>query len=492
MQGNAVEEIDYEQQLIDDMMSFNRDPYGFALYSFEWGKGELEGMALEDWQIKILCAIRDGLLTLEQAIQVAVASGHGVGKSALIAILILWAMATQENTRGVVTANTDTQLRTKTWPELSKWYQRFIAKHWFVLTATALYSVEPEYEKTWRIDMVPWSTTNTEAFAGLHNLHGRILVVFDEASAIDDKIWEVTEGAKTDSGTQIIWIAFGNPTRNTGRFHACFHGFKHRWIREQVDSRTVRISNKVEIQKWLEDYTEDSDFFRVRVMGEFPNTSDKQFIPTDIITAARKRKHGESAYFYAPKIIGADPAYSDEFAIFLRQGVVAKQIGSFKNLKDDMMAAGYLAQLEDQYEADAVFIDFGHGSGIASAGKMMGRSKWMLVNFGGQSAKQEYLNKRGEMWDSMRQFMKDGGSIPDDPQLCDELTWPEWYVNVKSQKIVLESKEDMRKRGLGSPNRGDALALTFAFPVQPKAKDLMGRRKAEFAKHGSHDYNPLG
>jgi len=481
------QEVDLEQELINDMASFSHDPYGFVLYAFDWGQGELKERTLEDWQKKILKDVGEGLLTINEAIQIAVASGHGIGKSALVSWLILWAMATMEDTRGIVTANTDTQLRTKTWPELSKWYHRFIAKHWFVLTATAIYSADPDHEKTWRVDLVPWSITNTEAFAGLHNLHKRILLIFDEASAIDDKIWEVSEGALTDENTEILWFAFGNPTRNTGRFYSCFHKNKHRWKTEQVDSRNVSISNKSQIKKWEDDYGENSDFFKVRVRGEFPNTSDKQFIPADLIGVARGKKLGMASYHYAPVIIGADPAYSDEFAIFLRQGLFSKQIGSFKGLKDDMAAAGYLARLEDEYKADAVFIDFGHGSGIASAGKLMGRDKWTLVNFGGASSANEFLNKRADMWAQLREWLKQGGVIPDDPQLCEELSWPEWHMNVRTQKIVLESKEDMRKRGLASPNRADALALTFAFPVQSKNASINFMLKQEFSNTEKYD-----
>ncbi|WP_368667183.1 hypothetical protein, partial [Anoxybacillus sp. MB8] len=123
-------------------------------------------------------------------IRQAVGSGHGIGKSALVAMLIKWAFDTFEDARGVVTANTDNQLRTKTWAELSKWHGISLTKDWATLTATALISNAPGHDKTWRIDAVPWSQNNTEAFAGLHNEGRRILLVFDEASAIADKVWE--------------------------------------------------------------------------------------------------------------------------------------------------------------------------------------------------------------------------------------------------------------------------------------------------------------
>jgi hypothetical protein len=112
-------------------------------------------------------------------------------------------MSTMPDTRGVVTANTATQLTTKSWAELAKWYSLCINKHWFELTATSLFSRDPGHEKTWRIDAIPWSKEKSEAFAGLHNKGRRILIIFDEASAIPPIIWEVTEGALTDKNTEI-------------------------------------------------------------------------------------------------------------------------------------------------------------------------------------------------------------------------------------------------------------------------------------------------
>ena len=158
----------------------------------------------------------------------------------------------------VVTANTESQLRTKTWAELAKWFRLCpLLTEFFVLTATTLAARDPAHAKTWRIDAVPWTENRVEAFAGLHNQGRRILVVFDEASAIPDLIWETTEGALTDEQTEILWLVCGNPTRNNGRFRECFGRYRHRWIRRQVDSRNARLTNKQQIAQWVTDYGED-------------------------------------------------------------------------------------------------------------------------------------------------------------------------------------------------------------------------------------------
>lgn len=471
----ASQAEDPEIQLIDAMGSFTHDPYGWVLYSFEWGVGELsDQLGPDEWQAMILKAVGEGLLTIDQAIQIAVASGHGIGKSALVAWLILWALSTFEDTRGIVTANTETQLKTKTWAELAKWYRLFIAKHWFKFTATALFSVDPEHEKTWRFDMVAWSENKTEAFAGMHNAGKRIIIIFDEGSAIPDAIYEVTEGALTDADTEIMWFVFGNPTRNSGRFFDCFHKLRHRWQHWQIDSRSAKMSNKAQIEKWITDYGISSDFCLVRVLGQFPKQSDRQFISATVAGMGRGKHLLETQYNFAAKILVLDNAWTggDAIVIGLRQGLWYKRLAKYPFNDDDGVIAGYLAKFEVEYDADAVFIDKGYGTGVYSFGKQMNR-KWTLVEFGGASPDTGYLNLRAYMWGMMKQWLKDGGAYPDDQAIYDDLVGPEYGVvptGNNAGKTFLESKEDMKKRGVPSPNDADAIAISFAMPVQPKPR----------------------
>src|SRR5690606_25681226 len=158
-----------------------------------------------------------------------------------------------------------------------------INKHWFKYEATCIHSAQPGHEKTWRVDMVAWNKDNPDAFAGLHNEGKRILLVFDYSSAIHDRIYEVTEGALTDANTEIIWICFGNHTKNKGRFRECFGKRKGWWITRQIDSRDVEGTNKAQYQAWIEEYGEDSDFVRIRVKGRFPRQSSMQFISSELV-----------------------------------------------------------------------------------------------------------------------------------------------------------------------------------------------------------------
>lgn len=448
------------------------DPLAWSRFAFDWGHGELAGYGgARQWQTEAFADIAAHLKnpeTRHMPLMLARASGHGIGKSAFIGMLINWALSTCEDCKVVVTANTDSQLRTKTAPEVGKWMRLGITREWFDVSATSIAVRDKSHAKTWRADFVPWSEHNTEAFAGLHNKGKRILLVFDEASAIADKVWEVAEGALTDEETEIIWVAFGNPTRNTGRFRECFRRYKHRWNHAQIDSRTVEGTNKAQIAKWAEDYGEESDFFKVRVRGMFPSMSARQFISEADVAAAYGRHVPESAYAFAPKIITVDPAWEgdDEFVIGFRQGLVFRILETFAKNDNDLIAAQKIARYEDELGADAVFIDAGFGTGIKSAGEGLGRF-WTLVWFANKSDDAGCLNKRAEMWKAARDWLKDGGAIPDDPTLRDELQAPE-IVPRADGKIQIESKKDMKARGVPSPNRADALVLSFAFPVLPR------------------------
>lgn len=484
--------------LIEELAGFSSDPLGFVLFAFPWGEeGELANAAgPEPWQEELLIDLGRGVIDLSTAVRLATTSGHGIGKSALVSWLILWAMSTYEDTIGVVTANTETQLKTKTWAQLAKWFRLFIGKEFFDMTATKLYSVDPAHENTWRIDMVPWSERNTEAFAGLHNKGKRILLVFDEASAIPDLIWEVAEGALTDSDTQIIWAVFGNPTRNKGRFRDCFAGgkFAHRWKSRAVDSREVSLTDKRQIAEWIKDYGEDSDFVRVRVRGVFPRIDSESFISFELASEATTRTAMPSA---DPIIIGVDVGRfgDDPTVIYPRKGrdAVTNPIEVlFKS--DTMETAARVANMFLRLHATVVMVDSGGvGGGVVDRLRQL-QIPVMEVDFGsaadGGDANDgtKYANKRAEIWGRMRSWLS-GGCIPArvhglELTLVDELTGPAYGMNGK-EAIQLESKKEMRKRGVPSPNVADALACTFAYEVYTPSV-----YERELPVASTPDYNP--
>lgn len=471
------------------MVRFEFDPLGYVLFTWDWGHGDLaneEGP--DEWQSAALREVGEAMRNAEASVRIAIASGHGIGKTCLTAWIIHWFMATRPGCAGVVTANTADQLRNKTWRELSKWNTKAINGHWFDWTATSFKSVErPD---TWFIAAQPWNKERSEAFAGLHERD--VLVLFDEASAIDDVIWEVAEGAMTERGA--LWLALGNPTRGTGRFRECFGKFRHRWITKQIDSRTAKRANKAEIAQHLADYGEDSDFFRVRVRGVWPRASSMQFIASDAVDEAMARE--PVCYAWEPLIMGVDVARfgDDQTVIAFRRGRDACSIPWRKHRNiDTMTLAAEIASLADLEKVDAIFVDgVGIGAGVVDRLRQLGRFVFDVQSGGKPTGLYfdepiKVKNKRAEMWAQMRQWLRIG-AIPDDPELESDLTGIEYGYDADNA-IQLERVEDMKKRGLASPDNGTALALTFAEPVIPASDRTMLKREAR-QRQEQQSYDP--
>jgi hypothetical protein len=482
------------------------DPLAFALGAFPWGEA---GTVLEkydgplDWQRQIMEDIRVGILTLDEAIQLATASGHGVGKSALVSMLILWGFFTYPDCRGVVTANTETQLKTKTWAELGRWFNLcWFARDHFVLNATSLVSKDPSRERTWRIDMIAWSETNPEAFAGMHNKGKRLLIIFDEASAIADIIWETIEGATTDADTQIIWLAFGNPTRNSGRFRECFGEGKHAsmWKSRQLDSRSVEITNKSRIKRWETIYGSDSDWFRVRVLGQFPRRGEMEFFSASDIDAAMSADREVFVDAFTPLAIGVDVARfgRNNSVIFPRKGRDARSIE--RKLFSGLSTVELAQRVFDcftQWRPDGIFIDGGGvGGGVVDQCRNQRLFVWE-IQFGAKDSisgvntdttGEKYANMRAAMYGALRAWLKTG-MLPPSPELRTAMLAIKYTFNIRDE-IQLVSKEDLLDE---NPDLDldtlDALALTFGGPLHRNAF-AGGDHPHPAVNTAEHEYNP--
>lgn len=470
-----------ELDLISDIASFTHDPLKHAQYAYPWETVRLPESGPRTWQRDTMQALGEHLrnpLTRHQPFRDATASGHGIGKSGEVGMIVKWALDTCEDTRVVVTANTETQIINKTWPEVAKWSNLAITSDWFKPTATGLISTLKGHDRSWRADAVTWSENNTEAFAGLHNLGKRIVLVFDEASGIADKVWEVAQGALTDEGTELIWIVRGNPTKNTGFFRECFGKYRNLWHQRQIDSRTVEGTNKDYLDEIVKTYGIESDIVKVRVLGQFPSASSMQFIPSDLVDEARHRIE-PAPLRTDPVIFGVDCARfgDDHSTLAIRCGRDARSRPWKRwHQMDAMTLAGDIALEAARWKPDAIFVDAGNiGAAVVDRLRQLGVANVFEVWFGSTKVRQatwgeasiNVANKRAEMWTNMRAWLA-GGCIPDHEGLAADLIGPEYGFNA-DQAIMLEKKEHMKSRGLASPDDADALACTFAEPVQPRA-----------------------
>jgi hypothetical protein len=471
-----------EQELMARLWSpaIKNNPLAFVMYVFPWGE---KGTPLEHfdgprkWQRDVLLQIGEhikrnhGKLDFD-TLRLAVSSGRGIGKSALVSWVTIWMLSTRIGSTTIISANSENQLRSVTWAEITKWLAMAMNSHWFEVSATRVMPakwltelVERDLKKGtryWGVEGRLWSAENPDAYAGVHNFDG-VMVIFDEASGIDDAIWAVTSGFFTENTPNRFWCCFSNPRRNSGYFYECFNSKRDFWATKVVDARTVEGTDKATYQQIIDEYGPDSAQAYVEVYGQFPDAGDDQFIGLQVVEDAMAReKYKDNS---APIIVGVDPARfgADNTVIAVRQG---RDIVTLKRYKGDdtMTVVGYVIEAIDEYKPALVVIDEGGlGAGIVDRLKEQ-RYKIKGVNFGNRSKNpMMYGNLRAQMWGDMREWLKTA-SIPSDRFLKTDLISPMMKPDSKGA-IFLESKKDMKSRGLASPDAADAIAVTFAFPV---------------------------
>lgn len=470
-------------QVTEELAEFYDDPLGGVVCGFPWGEGDLDGSpGPRKWQSEVLQYIGTHLrnpATRHQPCRIAISSGHDIGKTAFLAMVDWWAMSTYEDCRVHITANTDKQLTTKTSPELSRWFRTAYNAECFDKTVTTIKTIDPRHRDTWRTDLIPWSEENPAAFAGLHNLRKRIVFILDEASEIPQIIFDTMEGVTLDADTEIIIIVTGNPTRNKGPFYDIVFGCRrHRWKTWTIDSRTVEGTNKKQLAEWEADYGEDSDFFRVRARGLPPVAESAQFIDQELIDQAQRRRVVVLAD--EPLVAGVDFAWggADDNVIRFRCGLDAQSIKPIKIKGEftrdpavltgklaDILAATYIVGGQSRKVAMLFLDSAGIAAPVESRLRQLGHRNIVTVNFGAHSPSEKAAYLRDYMWMRLKEFLRDG-AIDNDPGLAADLAGP-CLVSDKQQRIKLESKEIMKKRGLDSPDDADALALTFAQTVAP-------------------------
>ena len=464
--------------------------------AFPWGK---PGTPLEHhqgprkWQREVLTELRDHIRANGGKVdfntfRMATSSGRGIGKSALVSWLVIWMLTTRIGSTTIVSANSEAQLRSVTWAEITKWLSMALNSHWFEVSATRVLPakwiaelVERDLKlgtRYWGVEGRLWSAENPDAYAGVHNFAG-VMLVFDEASGIDDGIWSVASGFFTENTPNRFWLAFSNPRRNSGYFYECFNSKREFWRTKTVDARSVEGTDKAVYQQIIDEYGPDSSAAHVEVYGEFPNASDDQFIGTLLVDEAMARAPSKDPS--APIVVGVDPARfgADATVIAIRQGRDILAIRRFRG-DDTMEVVGRVIDVITEFSPQLVVIDEGGlGAGVVDRLKEQ-RYKIRGVNFGNKSIKPlMYGNKRAEMWGAMKEWLKTA-SIPKDRFLRSDLTGPMMKPDSKGT-IFLESKKDMKARGLASPDAADAIAITFAFPVAHREARVDNRPRTAYA-----------
>ena len=475
-----------ELTLAEEIAQFYADPLGFVKFAYPWGEkpGHLAAESGPDeWQTAFLEDLGrevrergfDGAMAVA-AIRMATASGHGIGKSTIVAWLVDWIMSTRPFCQGTVTANTFIQLQTKTWAAVQHWTSLCITSHWFRMTGNRMY--HRDYPAKWFCSAQTCREENSEAFQGQHADSSTSFYIFDEASAVPDAIFDVAEGGLV--GGEPMIFAFGNPTRNSGRFHKItFGSARTRWNHRSIDSRTSDRTNKEQIAQWVHDYGEDSDFVRVRVRGIPPNASELQYIDLGRVHAAQMRERETLAD--EPLVAGCDVSAGGAAwnVIRFRRGLNARpgpdvpapiRLAGEVGTREVMISklAQVMSSRDPSAQVAMLFVDSAFGSPIVERLKVLGFDNVVEINFGEtRTPDHHFANMRSYMWSQMKEWLGRGAIDRNDEKLEIDLTSPGYHLN-RSNQLLLESKQEMQARNVEPVDDGDAFALTFAQAVAPR------------------------
>jgi hypothetical protein len=468
-----------DELLAKELATYYANPLGFVMMAYPWkrpgtelehekGPDENQKRFLIDLGKAVVARAFNGTDPV-MPILMTETSGHGTGKSVMGAWIANWILSTRPDSIGTVTAGTFAQLESRTWAAIQHWTKLCITGHWFhILARGVLHKLRP---KTWKIVAQTCKEENAQAFAGQHARTSTSWYLFDEASLIPDKVWTVAQGGLTDG--QPMFFAWGQCERNTGRFYEINFGSKeHRWDHRTVDSRQSRFTNKALIAQDLIEYGEDSDYARVRIRGLPPLASELQFIDRARILAAQQRE--VEAFHDDPLVAGFDPSGGGNAwnVVRFRRGVDGRSIPPIRipgeaTRDRSAMLARLAAVMRDQrpaFKVAVMFIDSAYGAPYVERLHVLGFENVIEVNFGAASPDRHQANMRAYMWNLVREWLPNGAIPVEDEKLALDLGSPGAHIRTNGQ-LVLESKENMQKRGLASPDDGDALALTFAQPV---------------------------
>lgn len=434
----------------------------------------------EPWQARVLEAAGNGQE------RISIRSGHGVGKTALLAWIVLWFLCTHFPCKVGCTAPTSHQLRDILWPEIGLWFSRLPQA---LQARFRLKQLRIENAAHPDLCFAVGRTARREQPEALQGLHSpNTLIVVDEASGVDDRIFDVALGAMSTPGA--VSLLAGNPTRVSGFFFDTHGRLSRRWDCHQVSSEQVERA-RGHIDDILARYGRQSNAYRVRVSGEFPTAEEDSVIGRDACDAAVRRLGSVEPISSVAPVWGVDVARfgDDRSALAMRQANrLLQPVESWRGL-DTMQTAGRifehwkLASHEDR-PARIVVDVIGLGAGVADRLRELGLPVTGL-NVGERPANRaRYRNLRDELWFRGREWLEAGDAIlPPDTALIAELTAPHYSFSSSGQ-IEVESKDEMKRRGLASPDLADAFLLTFAVGDQPRQPKAVHRHMSRGAGLG--------
>lgn len=413
----------------------------------------------------------EALQAVPRSKRTTIRSGHGTGKDACASWLILHFAITRPYAKVVCTAPTGRQLNDILWSELSKWLRKSIFADEFVVQSDKIFHKDAPKEWWIRAVSVRTKADKDEQAETLHGFHGdHMMIVVDEASGVPDPVYIPLEGAMTQEDNRCLLI--GNMTKNTGYFYESHFDSRlaKDWTRLHWDSRKSSNVSPDMVRYFREKYGEDSNVFRIRVVGDPPLADE-----TTLIQLHWAQGCIDNEVFipeYEPLYLGVDVArYGDDESVILpRRGLEVLPWESFQGM-NTIDVGGHVIQTYNELCAAGVTVDeIGIGAGLTDWLSKVGSYNSMLsfgVNVSSSSSNHmRYHRLRDELWLAMRdkcmrqQYRFPAGALGE--ELCNELASVRYSFD-NNGAFVVESKRDMKKRGVKSPNIADALGLTEYF-----------------------------
>lgn len=410
----------------------------------------------DPWQRELLTEVGKGTR------KISTRAGHGVGKSAAASWVIIWFFLTKHPCKIVLTAPTSSQLFDALFSEVKSWVKKLPEALQVLLEVTSDRVVLLSAPQDAFISCRTARAETPEAMAGVHSEN--VLLVADEASGIPEKVFEAAAGSM--SSDNALTLLLGNPVRTSGTFFESHHRLKSEWYTMHVSCVDSPRVSKEFIKEMAVRYGEDSSAYFVRVLGKFPKTDDETIISLSLVEDAQNRDVEMSEF--TPKIWGLDVARfgTDSSVLAERQGTIITNIDVWKG-KDLMQLVGlvhnkYQENLPSDRPVEIMVDSIGLGAGVVDRLRELELPVRGINVAESPSMRGQYLNLRAELWFRMKEWLEARDcKIPKDESLFSELVSPRYSFS-STGKLKVESKQEMKKRGLPSPDRADAVILTLA------------------------------
>lgn len=394
--------------------------------------------------------------------KISVVSGHGTGKDAALSMLVLWYLFCFKNAQVPCTAPTSDLMHDVLWKEINLWLGRMPAEISALYDWSAGYIRIKESSETWFARARTARKEAPEAIAGVHGDY--VFIAVDEASGVPDEVFKTAEGSLTGENTLVLLIS--NGTRSQGYFYNTHHSDKANWVRMQFDSEQSPIVDREYVDRLQKLYGRESDEFKIRVQGKFPNSEqmdDQGWIP--LIGANQITQITEGVPFIGEKRMGVDPSgEGDDRTVWVvrdrfQARVVATEITS--NEKSIALKTYQIARELGIKPNDVTVDNFGAGANVAKELLLLDHTfAVQSLNWGDKAQDDSvYINRRAEAHFRGRHWLIRGGAISGD-ELKKDILGVDYQNNLSGKKKILDKPKIIKKLGR-SPDRGDAFFLTF-------------------------------